>query len=47
MDLKQKTDTLSEEWDKFNDEAGKSIGKIKDLIENIRRKVNYEDRYEE
>ena len=42
-----KTDTLSEEWDKFNDEAGKSIGKLKDLIENIRRKVNYEDRYEE
>ena len=42
-----KTDTLTQEWDKFNDSADASLQKIKDAIRAIRNKVNYEDRYEE
>ncbi len=42
-----KTDTLSDEWDKFTDSVGESLGKIKGALTAIRNKVNYEDKYNE
>lgn len=42
-----KTDTLTDEWDKFRHTMGSSMAKIEGVLGRIQRAVNYEDKYNE
>ncbi|MCR4689429.1 MAG: putative glycosyltransferase, exosortase G system-associated, partial [Saccharofermentans sp.] len=40
-----KTDTLTDEWDKFTESFRNSLGKVRGVLEKLRKAVNYEDKF--